>query len=211
MNATQLANELGLDRSRISQLVAQGRLNGCYHGAGKQRVFDPAKCAAALEVKLDRLQMMGNGRDTRAALRTMAEKHREAEPAAADPPPDVQKIPPGQPDLFDAERYEIARTQKVEEEARRLRRMNAEAEGHYLLASDVSLQVRAQLAQEIKEFESVLRDGARAIADQMGVDFKTARQILVDRWRAHRAGRSDRARAVAESAEKTQAEIDEDI
>jgi predicted metal-dependent hydrolase len=36
-----------------------------------------------------------------------------------------------------------------------------------------------------------MRRAARAIADQLGVDFKEARKILIDTWREHRRARSE--------------------
>ncbi|MCD1621162.1 hypothetical protein K7H20_24620, partial [Salipiger manganoxidans] len=47
------------------------------------------------------------------------------------------------------------------------------------------------LAQEVAEFEGVMRRAARAIADQLGVDFKEARKILIDTWREHRRARAE--------------------
>ena len=35
MNSTQLAQELGISKGRVSQYVAQGKLDGCFSGEGK--------------------------------------------------------------------------------------------------------------------------------------------------------------------------------
>ena len=206
LSASELASELGVSRGRVSQYVAEGKLEGCYAGSGRSRRFDLEKTARALGKRLDAGQLMGNGAGTRRALR-------ELEPAASQTardlplrPAEGAELPPG-----DADRYELARTQKAEEEARRLRRMNAEAEGRYVLTSEVELQVGRLIGQEVSEFETVLREGARRIADRLGVDFLEARSELVAAWRDHRAGRSTDLQAQAEAAVKSAAETEQDI
>jgi len=212
MNATELAAVLSVTRARISQYVSEGKLAGCYTGEGRARRFDLAKVGVALGRNLDQGQMMGNGADTRRALSAIrADMPTPAAPPAReaeDPRPRRER---GELSSNDPDRYELARTQKVEEEARRLRKQNAHEEGIFVLASEVERQVAATLAQEIAEVETVLREGARRIADRMGVDYKTARQHLVDTWRAHRAGRTEALTATAATATPTDAEISADI
>ncbi len=106
----------------------------------------------------------------------------------------------------DPSRYELARTQRAEELARRERRNNMTEEGQFVLASEVETQVRRQIAQEIAAFESsVIREGARKIADDLGVDYKKARQILKGIWRDYRAERSG-----VKSGEAAQAKLSEE-
>ena len=175
MNSTQLAQELGISKGRVSQYVAQGKLDGCFSGEGRARRFDLEKVRAALQHRLDPGQMLGNGAETKRRLQ-------EAEPAA----PREGELRRGDPD-----RYELARIQKVEEEARKLRRQNLEAEGTLVLADRAAQATARALAQEVAEFEGVMRRAARAIADQLGVDFKEARKILIDTWREHRRARAE--------------------
>lgn len=211
IRASELAATLKVTPARISQYVSEGKLDGCFTGSGHSRRFDAAACAKALGRILDKGQMMGNGAETRKALADI-----NVEAMATDQRKQVKsEITPRRPDSElaskDPDRYELARTQKAEEEARRLRRMNAEAEGSYALVSDVTRQVAQQMAQEIGEFEAVLRDGARQVADVLGVDFKMVRQILADRWREHRATRAAQLVQQAETMGLSQAETDEDI
>ncbi len=190
LTATQLAEELTLSKGRISQMVKAGTLNGCFTGEGRQRRFDLAKAAAVIGRKLDPGQMLGNGAKTQvAAKKALAEfslqdlddgEKRQAAGGATKLNDD------------DPSRYEMARTQRAEELARRERRNNLVDEGLFVLASEVETQVRRQIGQEIAAFEtSVIRDGARNIADQLGVDYKKARQILRMVWREYRSGRKD--------------------
>jgi len=111
----------------------------------------------------------------------------------------------------DDDGYQLARTQKAIEEARRLRRQNAEAEGEFVLASQAALQTKKALGQEIAQFESVLRDGARQIADDLGVDFKQARAILLTMWRDLRTRRSKALAHQADQEEFSETETEEDI
>ncbi|MDP3960295.1 MAG: hypothetical protein Q8Q26_09620 [Pseudorhodobacter sp.] len=207
LKAVELADKLGLSSARISQYVSEGKLSGCYSGEGRARRFDPSAVAKALGRRLDVAQMLGNGAETRRALAAMQDHGQEASRQAPKP----RQIDGGELIEKDPDRYELARTQKTEEEARKLRRLNAEAEGTFLLASEVERQIARQMAQEVAEFETVLRDGARRVADKLGVDFKTARQIMVDTWRSHRVGRSQQVAVEAGSAGLTEAERDEDI
>lgn len=209
INASSLAAALQVSPGRVSQYVSEGKLDGCYSGAGRARRFDLAKCVEALGRKLDRGQMMGNGADTRRALDAVNAS--QAEPKKAPAP--TKELPSGASELLpkDPDRYELARTQKAEEEARRLRRLNAEAEGTFVLASEVERQVAKVMAQEIAEVESVLREAARKVADSLGVDYKSVRQLLTETWRAHRSGRSEVLADVAAQARKTEDESAEDI
>lgn len=208
VTSSQLAQQLGVTKARVSQMVAQGKLDGCYSGDGRARRFDLAVVASTLGRRLDPGQMMGNGAGTKRAL---AELRDGIEAPKAAPATPTRPMRDGPIETTDPDRYELARIQKAEEEARRLRRQNAEAEGMYVLASEVERQVGRVVAQEIAQFEQVLRQGARAVADRMGVDFKTARQILIDTWRAHRSERAGVLIEAAKAEDLTEVEKAEDI
>jgi excisionase family DNA binding protein len=202
VTTTELAEQMGVTKGRVSQWVAAGKLDGCYKGEGRNRRFDLKAAAEALGRRLDSGQMMGNGAQTRQALRAFSAPERE--PAA----------PPPAGDLLngaDPQRYELARTQKVEEEARRLRRDNQLAEGSLLLATEAARQVRQQIAGEIAQVETMLRAAARRMADEMGVDYREVRAVLTDEWRRHRGDRSEALANAAAVAEPTEAERDADF
>ncbi len=220
LNATELASRLGVSRARVSQYVSEDKLRGCYIGDGRARRFDLEKVQAALQGRLDPGQMMGNGAGTRRALARLSDPADDRAMTAADwVDPGAARIQPEtaprrsdvQLERDDPDRYELARTQKAEEEVRMIRRKNAEAEGTFTLVAEVQRQVAMQMAQEIGEFEAVLRDGARQVADAMGVDFKKVRQILTDRWREHRAGRAAQLAQQAQTMGLTPDEQSEDI
>lgn len=218
LNTTQLAQALSVSKGRVSQYVSEGKLKGCYTGDGLQRRFDLDKVAAALGRTLHPGQMLGNGAQTRQALRGLQiEQPRPPieDDDEDDAPPRRPASPPqresGELGARDPDRYELARTQKAEEEARRLRRMNAEAEGTFVLASAVERQVAQLMAQELAEVETVMRDAARRIADKLGVEFKAARQILMDQWREHRAKRTEALTVQAAQARLAPDEAEQDI
>lgn len=196
LTATQLAAELNVSKGRISQYVSEGKLDGCFEGDGRQRRFDLKKVAAALGRRLDQGQLMGNGAETRGAL----------EGIGGDGGAGARKLSDG-----DDDRYKLARTLKAEEEARRIRKQNAVDERSYVLKSEAALQTRRLVGQEVAEFESVMRDGARRIADELKVDFKTARTILVQTWRSHRARRAEKLDEAAGQARMNDAEKAADI
>lgn len=204
MNANELAAALNLSKSRISQLVSAGTLDGAWTGKGRRRVFDPHKAAALLDRKLDAGQQLGNGAAAEAARRDLLSGDR-SEPAAKAPKESAQ-LPPE-----DDDRYKLARTLKAEEEARRLRRQNLEDEGRYVLADSAARETRRLMAAEIAGFEGVIRDAARAVADELGVGFKEVRAILRASWRAHRATRSAALAHEAEGAAIAEPERAEDI
>jgi len=188
LSASDLAKQLGVSKGRVSQYVAAGRLDGCFDGDGRARRFYLDRVAVALGRRLDRGQMLGNGSATKAALKKITDDSDDEDdsPAPAAPhPAGAERLKSTDPSAYD-----MARTQIAIEDARKRRRDNAMAEGQFVLAEEVSRQVSRAIGQEIREFESVLRDGARKIADDLGVDFLKARQLLVEVFRAHRATRS---------------------
>ena len=202
LNATELAAKLDVSKARISQYVSEGKLDGCYTGEGRSRRFDIEKVSAALGRRLDPGQMMGNGAETRKALR-----HMETGEA---PPPQRQKadtpLSPTDPD-----RYELARILNAEEDARRKRRDNERDEGRWVMSEEVARHTARAMAQEVAQFETVLRDGARAVADALGVDFREARKILMDQWRTHRAGRAGRLQQEADAVSMTETEAEAQV
>ena len=203
LTATELAGVLELSKGRISQMVSSGQLEGCYSGAGRHRRFDLAKVASTLGRRLDPGQMLGNGAKTSEALARLS----GSEPAGGeggDPERDLPQDPAGSEA---PSRYELARTLKAEEDARAARRRNREAEDTLVLASVVANETARQIAQEIAQIESsVIRTGARRIADDMGVGFREARVILTEVWREYRTGR---AAVKAEEAEAAQLSAEE--
>lgn len=208
LTGAELARTLGVSRPRVSQYVSEGKLDGCFNGEGRARRFDLAAVTKALGSRLDSAQMLGNGADTRRALVGLREQGDD------DAKPNVKpRRQAAESELLanDPDRYELARTQKAEEEARKLRRQNAEAEGLFLLAAETERQIAKQIAQEVAGFETTLRDGARTVADRLGVDFKTVRQILIETWRAHREGRAGVLVEQAAQADMSDIETEADI
>ena len=201
LTATELAARFGISRARVSQYVSEGKLAGCFSGEGRARRFDIERVTAALGRRLDPGQMLGNGAATRRALREADEAgpgETPARPVVRDSAP----LPANDPD-----RYELARILNAEEDARRKRRDNERDEGRWVLAEEVQRHSARALAQEIAQFESVLRDGARVVADTLGVDFREVRKLLLDQWRSHRAAQAASLSAQAETAEMSEAEL----
>jgi hypothetical protein len=124
--------------------------------------------------------MMGNGAGTAAVL-----EMRRGSEAIELSGTGATKLSDGDDDA-----YKMARTQKAQEEARAMRRRNALDEGTYVLASDTVMTTQRLLSKEVAQFENVMRQAARKVADEMGVDFKEVRSILVLAWREHRGKRS---------------------
>jgi hypothetical protein len=208
LNATELAATLNLSKGRISQLVSDGRLDGCYTGDGRARRFDPTLVAQKLRGGLDQGQMLGNGAETSKAISAVL----AGEAQDAPPPKTVSsRASDGALPDDDNDGYRMARQAKLSEEVRRIRRQNELDEGTMVLASEVERQVAKVLRQEIAQVEEALRTGARAVADQFGVDFRAVRQVLMTVWRAQRQDRSGVLDEQAEAADMTEAEKAADI
>lgn len=199
LNATELAARLDLSKARISQYVSEGKLEGCYRGEGRSRRFDLAKVAHALGKGLDAGQMLGNGSETKRVIRELVTSPEAAAPRTALKSDAI--LPP-----HDLDRYELARIQNAEEDARRKRRDNERDEGRWVLAEEAQRNAAKALTREIAQFETVLRDGARAIADRFGCDYREVRAVLIDQWRQYRDTRSDELEAQAADAAMTPAE-----
>lgn len=211
VNTTRLAEILDLTKGRISQLVADGTLKGCFTGEGRARRFDIGAAAEAMGRKLDPGQRLGNGAAAAAAAaRIAAETRSEQRPGKPDAPARTP-LEGGELTERDDDRYKLARTQKAEEETRKLRRQNAESEGQYVLAETAGREAAKLIAAEISGVEAMIRDAARAVADEFKVDFKTARSIMLKTWRKHRESRSGALDAAAASARLTTAERADDI
>ena len=76
LRASELADRLSLSRGRISQLVSEGKFEGCYEGKGRNRRFDLAKCVTCLERGLDFGQVHGNGAEAAAARQDVLRERR---------------------------------------------------------------------------------------------------------------------------------------
>ncbi|MBD9528389.1 hypothetical protein [Paracoccus sp. PAR01] len=202
LNTTELAARLAVSKARISQYVSEGKLDGCFSGEGRGRRFDLDKVANALGRKLHPGQMLGNGAATRDMLRDLTPSDGSV---SSRPRPD-SVLP-----ASDADRYEMARTLKAEEEARRLRRQNMAEEGSWVLAEEVQRHTARAMSQEIAQFETVIRDAARGVADTFGVDFRSVRKVMMDEWRRYRAARADAVSLEAQSMAMTAAEHEDDV
>jgi hypothetical protein len=207
LSATELAKRLSVTKGRVSQYVAEGKLSGCYEGDGRARRFDLAKCAERLGRVLDKGQMLGNGLETRRALRRVS----AAGATGTEPTKEPAQKRDGVLDPKDPDRFELAKIATAEENLRRIRRDNALAEGNYVLAEAAQREMTRLIGQEIAEIDTVLRDAARVVADKLGVEFKVVRKVLMDTWRAHRAGRSSALEQEVASAALSDREVAEDI
>lgn len=226
LSATELSRTLGVSKGRVSQYVASGQLDGCYEGSGRARRFDVAKVAHALGRRLDGAQMMGNGAQTQRRISELARVAgpgaevatggatggiaAPVEPKRAEALRDGSELPVSDLDRLQMERAQ-ANADQARENARRLRRENAQAEGLFVLRSEVEREVQRQIAQEVAEVDAVLRTAARRVADRMGVDYRQVRQILQDSWREHRTGRAEALEADLGAASLSDAEREADF
>ncbi|WP_323041136.1 hypothetical protein [Gemmobacter sp.] len=211
INATELAAQLGLSKARVSQYVSQGVLDGCFEGDGRSRRFDPDRVKAALKRNLDPGQMLGNGSKTRAALKAEPRPMSAIAAAISEPRTPVSTYTDGALSASDLDRYELARIQSAEEDARKKRRENEREEGRWVLADEVQRQTARAIAQEVAQFETVIRDAARAAADHFGLDFREVRKVLMDQWRSHRGIRASDLETAADQANMTETEKAEQV
>ena len=212
VNARELAEHLRVTPPRISQLLSEGKLEGCYHGTGRDRRFDLVACAEALGRRINQGQRLGNGAETqRAAAAILARQGGGAEEEARVRRPPAAIIEPPAPAAQPESRYEAARTIKAEEEARTARRRNLEAEGLFVLASEVEQQVRAQIGREIADTQNFLRALARVVADAHQLDARVVRRLMLDEWRRHRSARAGAGELVERDAMFSEAEGEADI
>lgn len=57
----------------------------------------------------------------------------------------------------------------------------------------------------------MIRDGARAVADRFGMDYRAVRAAMMEIWRTHRASRVAALTDQAESARLTETESSEQV
>jgi hypothetical protein len=212
VNAKTLADRLGVSKGRVSQLVGEGVLDGCFTGVGLARRFDVAQVAERLNRRLDQAQQLGNGARAAAARAEVLAPTPAAAPTA--PTPTAAPAAPApsltvKPADEDNDRYRAARAEQAEIDTILKRRRLAEEEGRWVLAEEAASATRRALAAEIAEVEAMLREGARRMADELGVDARAAKVILLSAWRDHRAVRSARAAHIAETVTVTDTEAAE--
>lgn len=183
--AKELAGALSVSKSRVSQMVAEGKLAGCFTGEGRQRRFDPVKAARALNMTTDFGQSLGNGSAGRAA---------RAEILGGTPPdakPDTV-LPRHDPDTA-----ALLQEQIKAEDLKTKRRRNAQEDGTAILASAAAAQITAAIAQINADIAQMLNQAARTIADEFDVDFSAAKATLK---RVHREHREKQAALAAKRA-----------
>lgn len=195
VNGSELARLFDRSKAAVSQWTSSGKLAGCFTGEGRDRLYDVAKCAEALGIRMDAGQRLGNAAGTEQARLRLTQET-----------PDRAPETPAQPRTFDGElakgdedRYRLARILKAEEEARRARRQNAEEEGRFVLRTAMEREISRVLSEEMSAIDALLTAASRTVADEIGADAKVVRRILREAWRAHRAQRSQ-ALASAPSA-----------
>lgn len=178
-----LARRLSVTPGRISQLVRDGSLSECYSGDGRARRFDPRLVAERLNRVLDPGQSLGNGADASRARQKILADGGERGIAGGQLIGD-SALPEDDPDG-----YQLARTEKVQAEARRLKRQLALEEGTAVLREKVEAEIVRAMQSELANLETALRDTSRVIADRFGVDAAEVRAVLRDELRDYRRRR----------------------
>lgn len=194
VRASDLAAALGITKGRVSQLVAEGRLDGCFTGEGRDRRFDLERAAQALDRRLDPSQTLGNGAAAFAARRAVLgegpEPAPEPTPRADDP----------------LTRLAAARAENAELDARRKRREEMLAAGRYVLADEVARAQAAAVARALDALERHHLEAVRRLAEAAGHDIRTALAEARDAWRDQRRRLSADFAAAADAATHTEAE-----
>ena len=188
VSASELAAHLDVSKGRVSQWVKEGKLRNTYTGDGKARRFDLDAVRIALGRTLDTAQALGNGRGTLEAIGALPESTGDDEAPADD---DLKR------------RYDLARTMRLEEQARAARWDNDQRSGTLVLASEVESATLALIGQEIAQVEAFIRRAARALGDQMGLDAKAAQAVMLTIWREYRGDRAAQAALSAGAAKHT--------
>lgn len=80
-----------------------------------------------------------------------------------------------------------------------------------VLVSEVQQQIGRIMAQEIAEFEALMREAAIVLADTYGLEARAVRQVLLDEWRTHRMARRDALKDEVKTAELSEDERAADI
>lgn len=205
LTASRLAEALQLSKGRISQLVAEGRLEGCYVGEGRARRFDLEKCAEALDRKLDPGQCLGNGAPSAEARREIVGAKGAGTVAGSTAGDD--DAPLSNPDM---QRYQRARADMAETRAQKDRLALAVEEGRYVLASEVELRMRRAISAEIGEIDGLLKTLATTIAAEHSLDARSVKSVMLAHWRAHRLRRAERAQNASLAADLTAEERDDE-
>ena len=191
LNTTTIAERLGYHKSRISQLVANGTLDGCFEGDGRRRRFDLELVTKRLNGEIHPGQAMGNGSEQAARRRDLL----DGVPIA----PEVEAKSDGSLPRDDQDRYRLAKLAISEEDLKKRRRENALADGTAVYRREVERNVGKMIGAEVVAFENTLRGMARMIADQFDLDFKSVNSVCKQIARDYRIERSKKLGAIAAS------------
>lgn len=138
-----------LSRARVTQLVGEGKLDGCLVGEGRKAMIDVAKAMDALKIRRDAGQMLGNGAKTRTDL-----------PSAGREPPARSEA-----DVLDL-RLKQERLAQAEATNRKLREEERARRGIYCLADDARLAGARTAAKILQMVEGGMADTAAKLAAQ---------------------------------------------
>lgn len=216
LTRSELAAALGVDPTRISQLVTDGRLQGCYRGEGRARRFNLEKTAAVLNVRLDTSQQTGNGVHQLARRNMIGAAsgqqfglprptHSAGPYGALADMDEKLEIEPG----GDAKAIVAAKRLAIELDVRRKLREEQLQTGRYVLAEEAERATRAAVAETIAAAERFLVAEARRTAQTVGADPRAAAAETRQRWREDRARQAEAFALMADAATPTEAELRE--
>lgn len=187
----RFAELLGVDPSRVSQYIAEGKLEGCLVGEGRYAKVDVAKAMAALNQKMDISQRLGNGIGTKITVPTEL----GSLPLSG---MDVPPLSPTNPTIEDQ-----LKQQKLLEAERRNRRQAEEdalRRGTLVHAADARREINAVTTRMMQTFDGMISDMANDVSAKFSLPHRDLLHAMRQSFIAQRQRAADRARQDAEDA-----------
>lgn len=175
----EFAGLIGVSPGRVSQYIAAGKLGrNELEGAGRAAKVKVPEALAALKLRLDPGQMLGNGIETKLA----------AQPQAP--------VPPSEEDDLDL-RLKRSKLEQQEHHSRRLKEEERARAGIYVLADEARAEIAKVAAQVLQAFEGGLADIATLIAAQYALPQRDVVHLVRTHFRAVRAATAEKLRSDA--------------
>jgi hypothetical protein len=197
----EFARRRNVTPGRLSQWLSEGKISGdAIVGEGRNARIRESVACRQLKVKLEPMQMTGNGLSTRLEA---SEQPRQADTLPLEQPaaPSASDAPPSLTTRIDSveEKIKLGRLEQIERQNREGRRQEAVAAGRLTDADEAKAQAAKSTVRLVAMFEGALSDFATAIAGEFKLPQRDVLHLLRTKFRDVRAQAAGELKTQAEA------------
>lgn len=189
----EFARRRNVTPGRVSQWLSEGKIFGAaIVGEGRTAMIRESVACQQLKVKLDPMQMTGNGLSTKLDVAPPAPVASLGDvlpfPAPSPPPGGVPPAPPSSPPVDSIEeKIKRQRLEQLERQNREGARQEAVSAGLLTNADEAKKQVGRAVSQLVSTFEGALGEFATAISAEFKLPQRDVLHLLRTKFREVRA------------------------